>query len=148
MPGWTTRRIAIFRTGLSLSNLHLFGKKSINPNYFSVQYDKDERGEISQTKLMSVIYVPLTDLNGTARWLQSCCTVVWLIYLHISSFVLNLNCIISSECRIWLCNTVPLSIPLPSLKSIFYFVVLIVQFLKRYRTFVRFISIFTAVMQI
>lgn len=34
---------------------------------FHEQYDKDERGEVSRTELMSVVYVPLCDLNGTAR---------------------------------------------------------------------------------
>lgn len=42
----------------------------VGPQYgaqYLEQYDKDDRGEISRTKLMSVVYVPLTDLNGTIR---------------------------------------------------------------------------------
>lgn len=55
--------------------------------FFQFQYDKDERGEVSRTKLMSVVYVPLTDLNGT-RWLQNCCTIVWIE----SSFLVFMCC--------------------------------------------------------
>lgn len=34
-------------------------------NQYLEQFDKDENGVVSQTRLMGVMYVPLTDLKNT-----------------------------------------------------------------------------------
>lgn len=62
MPSWSTVWSTEFGTGMSINTLvcvcvcvYVFSIDFIP--FDSIQYDKDERGEVSRTKLMSVVYV-------------------------------------------------------------------------------------------